>query len=1086
MDELTGSIIWSLTTGSDILSTPTLAYGNCYFTSTDGTLYCVDAMSPGPTPAIVWSNTTGDSWSSPSVSDGKVVVGSRGNYEVYCFNATTGVLLWSYDTVNYRVDSSPAIAEGLVVISYSGNIGGSVPETILCFGTPSSPPTIDSIQIMYQSGGTGGAISNQNLNVGTILTGYAAAYNNTWGYMYDIPVNWTVANLADANASTSPLLSSITSDFYSGFFGGSAQWTADDGNGHSDTVTFTVEPPFVDYIDIVNSEGTGSSEIFGTAVDVGFSILGYAAGYNATIGYLEDQSVSWSVINTSAEGYTIPTSGTNSTLNVGLKGGTVDWIANDGQGHTDMVSFTINPPEIDYIIIRSAPNGGGAWIGDSTFIYGNTTEFYAAGYNNTADYVQDVTASWSSDNSLVGDVDSGPSTSTIFTALDNGTCNITANYNFVSNTTGVISVINFTVDSIIIRDSPNGLGNWIGDTQFAVGETITFYAAGYNNSGGYIGDISINWESNNPQVGAVTTPGVSTQFTAQTIAGNCIVTARYGSSIINTTGTLTVVSATVDYIVITDGPDGNEILFVTMNAKEEISIYASGYNNTGTYVGPVIVQWSQTPDSLGSFSPSTDSSTIFIAGIFGGSTNIRGYNLTLDLEDVFVITINIPTVDYIQIRDSANGLGNIITTKTYSVLETDEFYCAAYNFSVDYLYDAQRVDIVSVCHITANLTSGLSNTTGIFTVLPPAPDYIRILGEDGSNLTEVIMDIGDLMNFHAMGYNLTVGPLGNIGVTWSRWPAIATISDSYGQSTSLTAEESGTTVLRAEYNQTIESTVTVTILQLISAPTGLEVAAVLGGGSLNLIWNANPEANLAGYHIYRSFSPQGEFTRITTQLVTDIVYTDYGLTNGVRHFYYIIAVDVKERESEPSNTANGIPDIDTDSDGLLNYEDPDDDGDGLSDFDEVLKETDPLNPDSDGDGYNDSEDFYPMDSKRWEQQEEASNFMLWLLILIIVIIVVLLLLFLILGKRKKDESPPPFETKRELPPPPPSYAKKQKKVTMDEDIELSEDELPPPDDEDLPQDDEDLPPPDDEDLPPPDDEEDLPPPDDEELPPPED
>jgi outer membrane protein assembly factor BamB len=134
LDELTGSVIWSYQTGSDILSSPAIAYGNCYFTSTDGELYCVDATDSGPSPKLHWSETVGDTWSSPAVSDGRVVVGSRGTNTFYCFNASKGTLKWSYDAGN-DIYSSPAIADGKVVISVRG-----FPETILCFGGGTSPP----------------------------------------------------------------------------------------------------------------------------------------------------------------------------------------------------------------------------------------------------------------------------------------------------------------------------------------------------------------------------------------------------------------------------------------------------------------------------------------------------------------------------------------------------------------------------------------------------------------------------------------------------------------------------------------------------------------------------------------------------------------------------------------------------------------------------------------------------------------------------------------------------------------------------------------------------------------------------------
>jgi outer membrane protein assembly factor BamB len=1095
LDELTGSVIWSFLTGSDILSSPAIAYDSVYFTSADGKLYSVEANSSGPTPNHYWNATIGDSWSSPSVGDGKVVVGSRGNNRIYCYDAFNGNLLWDHPAGD-DVYSSPAIADGKVLIIVRGS-----PQTIYCFGFLSEQPTIDEIKIETDPGGIGSPFPiTQDLEVGVPFTGYAAAYNDSM-YLYDIPVNWTISNLG-TNATTNPILNSISSDFYSGFFGGTVQWTADDGKGHFYTVTFSIIPPNVDYIKIVYNEDTGDPEIIGTAEDVGYSIKGYAAGYNNTIDYLYDVSATWSVSNTSAEGFTTPTSGTNSTLNVGLKGGTVLWTAEDVLGNIDSVSFTVIDPTVDYIIIRTGSNGTGSWVGDSTFIFGDATTFYAAGYNNTADWVEDVSALWNSTDTFIGDVIVGPSNSTTFSALNNGTCYVNATYNLLTNTTGILTVINYTVDYFTIMDAPSNMGNPVGDLDFSVGESKTFYAAGFNESVGYIGDVAVGWESSNSSIGTVTTPGPSTTFSALSLSGVCNITAIYDALITNVTGILTVVSATLDYILITDSPDGTEFVTVTLNVGEQVTLYSSGYNITSLYIGLVEVEWLQSPLSLGLFSNPTGSSSVFTAGNSGGSTTISGTSSSLDLTDDVALAVNDPKVDYLQIRDEASGQGNIVATRIYSVYEKDEFFAAAYNFTVSYLYDievawssdnpsvgsvtspginttiaAQRVDNDSVFYISANLTNQISNVTGALTVLAPSVDYINIVDTNNNLITSIILDLDEWVICHTLGYNNSVGSIGYVPVFWSVWPTIVSISMNIGSSTNVSAHENGTTTLSAEYNPNIKSTVSITVRNYISAPTGLEVSPVDGGGALNLTWNENTEDNLAGYHIYRSFSPGGEFTRITQEPVTTTNYTDSPLSNGLLHFYYVVAVDTEDRISAPSNIANGIPDIDTDGDGIPNNADTDDDGDGLSDFEEVKLGTDSLLVDTDGDGYSDLEDAYPLDIKKWKESSNEGLPFLLLLMVIIVIVVVLFLLFLLSKRSKKDETPPPITSERELPPPPSKFTEKK------DEGEIDEEDLPPPDDEEeptKPENEEDLKPSDEKDI---DqlDEEELPPPEDEDL-----
>jgi hypothetical protein len=162
-------------------------------------------------------------------------------------------------------------------------------------------------------------------------------------------------------------------------------------------------------------------------------------------------------------------------------------------------------------------------------------------------------------------------------------------------------------------------------------------------------------------------------------------------------------------------------------------------------------------------------------------------------------------VDYIQIRNAPDGAGSVVDTRTFGVDDTDEFYAAAYNHTVDYIsdvdviwtttaatvgtvttpgnyttFEAQHVTTDSSCTVTANY-NGITNLTGLLTVLAPTVDEIRIrtgASEGGSVLdTAMTMNVDDYDMYYAAGYNATVGYLTDItGASWGVTNTIGSVS----------------------------------------------------------------------------------------------------------------------------------------------------------------------------------------------------------------------------------------------------------------------------------------------------------------------
>ncbi len=88
-----------------------------------------------------------------------------------------------------------------------------------------------------------------------------------------------------------------------------------------------------------------------------------------------------------------------------------------------------------------------------------------------------------------------------------------------------------------------------------------------------------------------------------------------------------------------------------------------------------------------------------------------------------------------------------------------------------------------------------------------------------------------------------------------------------------------------------------------SPPTGLIVVRGLTPYSLVLTWDVNPEEDLAGYNIYRSTSPGGEYKKFIATIALLHKFMDSGLI--MRTYYYVVtALDEVPNESDFSNEVN--------------------------------------------------------------------------------------------------------------------------------------------------------------------------------------
>jgi len=183
----------------------------------DGTKYAVDTKY-GPDTSKIWD----------------VYVEWKGS------GSTTVTLTWDvsqipsdeYASVILYDDATGASVNmrNGVSYSYSCSAGESREFYIMCL-----PPTTDYILITYRPGGI--EIPNQSISTNFGIDAYASAYNNTFGYIGPVSVNWSILNYgsnATINATQGKCI-----EFNSGNKNGIATLIAE-YNGLNDTVVFNI------------------------------------------------------------------------------------------------------------------------------------------------------------------------------------------------------------------------------------------------------------------------------------------------------------------------------------------------------------------------------------------------------------------------------------------------------------------------------------------------------------------------------------------------------------------------------------------------------------------------------------------------------------------------------------------------------------------------------------------------------------------------------------------------------------------------------------------------------------------------------
>ncbi|MFW6176169.1 MAG: hypothetical protein ACOC40_00570 [Thermoplasmatota archaeon] len=154
-----------------------------------------------------------------------------------------------------------------------------------------------------------------------------------------------------------------------------------------------------------------------------------------------------------------------------------------------------------------------------------------------------------------------------------------------------------------------------------------------------------------------------------------------------TSQTWTFSTSTIDSIDITDTPDGSSVSSKKVSAGFEESVNCSTYNQTEGYIGTVFANWTaEGGDSYLLQGNGTDENTINVGSI-GGDVWLNASYDNNNFTDSVQYTVKSPTIDYIEIVDTANNGSETIQNISIPIFSSLTGYTAAFNNSIGYMED---------------------------------------------------------------------------------------------------------------------------------------------------------------------------------------------------------------------------------------------------------------------------------------------------------------------------------------------------------------------------------------------------------------
>ena len=716
------------------------------------------------------------------------------------------------------------------------------------------------IKVLAGASGPTLEISADTLIVGETLPVHAGSFDADDNYIEDVSVTWNVTGAIGGLSSTVNSTTTLTAQGV-----GTGTITADHPTLIDDaTGTITVTAGSLFRVRLVEGESGNGLELGDKTATTDESITLHAAGYDAADNYLGDFPVTWSVTN--AIGTFSVASGPTTRLNLTTVGQGV--ITADHATAIDDQSGTIDviAGNAHHIKILSGGNGNNSPVDAQNVPTGANLQMHAGSFDADENYKGDVSVSWAV-TGVIGNIAPNTGISTTFNATTAGTGTVIATHSTLGeDATGIITVTNGTLSYVKIVEGTSGPGPEIDTRSLTTDQPLTVHAAGYDLSGNYIGDFSVNW-SVSGGIGVMNpTLSPSSTFDPRT-PGNGVISADYPTAGVgdDVTGNITVTVGAPNRIKVLKDLTGNtlEVTTETLTAGQTLDVHAGGFDADGNFTGDEPANWTVS-GGIGAVAPLTGITTR-LTTTTAGTGVISADHATLIDDATGTITVNAGGLSYIKIVEGPSGNGLELTTKSLTTDQTLTVHAAGYDAAGNYLNDypvnwsvsnsigalSSNIGITTTLEanrpgigiITADHATATDDVTGNITVTTGAPYRVKILSGPTGLTTEIgdsTMLTGGTLIIHAGSYDRDDNHIGDVSASWNVSGSIGALNPLNGISTTFTANTAGAGVITATTPTLIaDLTGTITVqagsvnyIKIVEGPPGIN-GPELGNRSAN-------------------------------------------------------------------------------------------------------------------------------------------------------------------------------------------------------------------------------------------------------------